>query len=245
MLFTKFLCIRCFPRQWPSRLGIITPFGVIYIFNIIMFVIILVSVLHHGNIKGEKEGKFKRILRRALITFVLAIMFGVGWVFGVLGSSGLPPAISRSCQFTFIFVITFQGLLIFLLHPCRSKDAREEWRRWFYYATCQAKAYSTHLKQTKLSKPQRSGDHSKPKTSSTALPPSISRGPGSSGPLPGGPISSSPGSRGVKSSGGRQAGHSAASAIARRFGYTGGHRVKAGTGKMRNQLTIPGAGKCT
>ena len=222
----------CFPRQWPSRLGIITPFGVIYIFNIIMFIRILVSVLRHGNNKGEKEDKYKKNLKRAFITFVLAIMFGVGWVFGVLGSSGLPPAISIACQFTFIFVITFQGLFLFLLHPCRSKDAREEWRRWFYYATCRTEAYESQLKQSKLSKAHSGGDHStapRPKTSSTAVPSSSPRGPSPRNPTSRGPSQMGTASRSPSSRGASKYGYNRkspdTSSIANRFGYTGGRRA--------------------
>lgn len=227
-----FSILSCFPRQWPSRLGIITPFGVIYIFNMIMFMIILVSVLRHGSSKGsKKETKLKKLVKRAIITIVLAIMFGVGWIFGVLGSSGLPSVISRVCQFIFIFVITFQGFFIFLLHPVRSKDAREEWKKWVYYVTCRAQAYERQLKQIKAVS---SGDHSgasKPKTSSTATISSSPRGPSSS-------------SRGASNYGYNQhkpSVDSASSTIASRFGFTGGRRPSdTDSGKMGNLLSIPG-----
>ncbi len=123
-----------------------------------MFIIILTSVLRHGKSK-EKEGKVKKFYKKAIITFLLAIMFGVGWIFGVLGSTGIPEAISRPCQITFVIVVGFQGVLVFLLHPCRSKDARDEWKKWFYYATCRAKTYQEKLKQSKFSQAH-SSEHS-------------------------------------------------------------------------------------
>ncbi len=106
-----------------------------------MFLIILFSVLRHSI---NKEGKNYK--QKAMATFLLAIMFGVGWIFGVLGSTGLPDVISLPCQITFVIVVGFQGLLVFLLHPCRSKDAREEWKKWFYYATCRSKAHKIQLR---------------------------------------------------------------------------------------------------
>ena len=35
----------------------------------------------------------------------------------------------------FIIITSFHGLLIFFLHCARSKDAREEWLKWFFKAT--------------------------------------------------------------------------------------------------------------
>ena len=127
-----------------------------------MFGIILFSVLRHGN-KDAKEGKLKKLIKRATITFVLAIMFGVGWIFGVLGGTPI-SAIADPSQFIFVGVVAFQGLLIFILHPCRSKDAREEWKKWFYYVTCRPQVYQEKLKLSKVSH-HSSGEHS---TSSTA-----------------------------------------------------------------------------
>lgn len=140
-------------------MGILVPFGVIYVFNTVMFLIILFSVLRHGSHKDGKESKLKKLAKKATITFILAIMFGFGWIFGFLASiSGLPPFVSRFCEFTFIVVVASQGILLFLLHPFRSKDARQEWKKWWYYLTCRAK---THKEQLKLSiSKARSSDHS-------------------------------------------------------------------------------------
>lgn len=159
---------RCFPTKWPSYFGIITPFSIVYIFNTVMFFIILFSVLRHGN-KDGKETKLRKLLKKAIITFVLAMMFGVGWVFGVLGSTGLPETIRRPSQILFVIIVGFQGLLIFLLHPCRSRDARQEWKKWFFYATCRSKAYHEHLKLSKQFQ-ARSSDHPSGPTKQSSLP---------------------------------------------------------------------------
>ena len=122
-----------------------------------MFTIILVSVLRRGKGK-KKDGKKQNYFKKAMITFLLAVMFGVGWIFGVLGSSAIPDFISTPCQFMFVIIVGSQGLLVFLLHPCRSVDAREEWKKWFYYITCRANLYQEQLKQSKYSKT--SSEHS-------------------------------------------------------------------------------------
>ena len=123
-----------------------------------MFVIILVSVLRHGTKKDGKESKMKRLMKKAIITLVLAIMFGIGWIFGILSSIPV-AAFSIPARVLFVIIVAFQGLLIFLLHPCRTKDAHEEWKKWFHILTCRLQTYQNQLKQSKQSKNQ-SSDHS-------------------------------------------------------------------------------------
>ena len=50
---------------------------------------------------------------------------------------------------TFIAVAGFQGFMLFLLFPCRSKHAREVWKKWFYYATCRPHTYKENLRVLK------------------------------------------------------------------------------------------------
>lgn len=135
---------RCFPRGWPFLLGILAPFGITYIFNLVVFVIVVVTVQRHRNRIHGKMFKPKNFMKTIVVTFVLAVMFGVGWIFGVLGSAGLGPVISKACQFTFIAVVGFQGCLIFLLQPCRSTDARDEWKSWLDNLTCHARLFQQH-----------------------------------------------------------------------------------------------------
>lgn len=73
-------------------------------------------------------------------------MFGVGWIFGILGMDfGQGQALSLLFQFLFIIIVGFQGLFICLLYPCRSKDARVEWKKWFYYMTCRSQLYREQI----------------------------------------------------------------------------------------------------
>jgi hypothetical protein len=155
-------------------LGVIAPFGVIYSFNTIMFIIIVVAVLRQKNKNANhKVSKLKRIIRNATITFVLAIMFGVGWIFGILGSDfGQGRVVSLLFQFLFIIFVGFQGFLIFVLYPVRSKKARDEWRKAFYYVTCRQKQYKAAVR-SRHSKGQNNEPSSGPSggnpTSSTAV----------------------------------------------------------------------------
>lgn len=126
------LC-RCFPIGWPFYAGVIGPFVVIYTFNTIMFIIIMVS-LFCGQ--GKHLLSTYKNRKKATAVFVLGVMFGLGWIFGILGTDLESKTVSLVFQFIFIFVVSFQGFLIFLVHPCRSKDVRNQWKKWFYYVTC-------------------------------------------------------------------------------------------------------------
>lgn len=136
--------------MWPFRVGILAPFGIVYIFNMIMFVIILVSVLRHRN-RNAEASKWKKTVKNITVSLVLATMFGVGWIFGVLGSPALKfgAVVGGVFQYTFIAVAGFQGFIFFLLFPCRSQHAREVWKKWFYYATCRSRTYKENLRVIK------------------------------------------------------------------------------------------------
>ena len=134
MLFTQFLWFRCFPNTWPLYFGVITPFAIIYTLNVVVFLII-VSIALHRKDRNQNISNTRKNVRKAFIVFILALMFGIGWAFGILGSEGR-NALSIVFQFLFIIIVGCQGLLIFLLYPCRSKDACNLWKKWFNCAIC-------------------------------------------------------------------------------------------------------------
>ena len=83
------------------------------------------------------------MIKTITLTFLLAVMFVIGWVFGVLGfqSMGLGADLRRVFQFIFIAIVGFHGIFIFLFQPCRSKDAHNVWIKWYYYITCRPHLY--------------------------------------------------------------------------------------------------------
>ncbi len=68
-------------------------------------------------------------------------MFGVGWIFGILGGVTNIQAISVPFQVLFIIIAGFHGVLVFVFYPFRSNDARDEWKKWLYYVTCRKAKY--------------------------------------------------------------------------------------------------------
>ena len=121
----------------PFFLGLLTPAVILYSFNLIMLIVVLVTMQRNHNGEGSKWEKLTYIL-----AFLLTVLFGVGWLFGVLG---LPGVVGRggsiAFQIFFILIIGGHGFLLFIILPLRSEDARYEWKRWYYYVTCRPRLF--------------------------------------------------------------------------------------------------------
>ena len=70
---------------------------------------------------------------------VLSINFGLGWIFGLLATSQFPEPVYLTFVYLFSIFVGTQGVLIFVLHCARSKDARKTWKMWFY-VLCRCKS---------------------------------------------------------------------------------------------------------
>ena len=131
----------CYPTSWPLYFGVIAPFALIFIFNLILFIIIMVSLtrrLYQRNkIKSDlAESKNLKELRQLIIIATsLSVLFGLGWVFGLVPQIQ-QQLISTISQYIFSILVGFQGVLIFILHGVRSAEARKQWKRWFYNLFC-------------------------------------------------------------------------------------------------------------
>ena len=96
-----------------------------------MFAIIMASICKHTrdmNNLHKENGKhsLQSITKNAVIAMCLAVVFGLGWAFGL--AAAIPvDELSFVFQALFCFVVGSQGLLIFLLHGVRNKDFRGFW----------------------------------------------------------------------------------------------------------------------
>ena len=120
------------------------PFIIIYLFNWIIFVIIIASLLRRSfsselkNVKMEKNTKSKSIFKQQfLIAITLSILFGLGWGLGLLVTEDIYTNKTVRDLFASLFVIltAFHGLFIFIMHCLRNKDARDVWNKVFFGVT--------------------------------------------------------------------------------------------------------------
>ena len=142
--FFSFL-VSCRPTEWPFWFGFIAPFALIYIFNWVMFISIMVALCMHSKRTAAMSGKDTNvksmIAKHLVIAVLLSLLFGLGWAFGLIGTSSLPREVHLPAQYIFSIFMGIQGVLMFILHAVRSPDSREEWTRWWYIITCRSDSY--------------------------------------------------------------------------------------------------------
>ncbi len=117
----------------------IAPFALTFLFNVTLFLIVMASLIRrfYRNIKMNysERNRMKEVRNLIVIGTSLSVLFGLGWVFGLLAQ--IPqPILSSIAQYIFSVCVGFQGTLIFVLHGLRSADVRRVWKQWFYKMMC-------------------------------------------------------------------------------------------------------------
>ena len=117
-----------------------------------MFVVIMVALCMHSKrtaVMSGKDTNMKSVIaKHLLIAVVLSLLFGLGWAFGLIGTSSLPREAYLPAQYIFSIFMGIQGVLIFFLHAVRSQEAREEWKKWWYTITCRSSTYEMKRRAT-------------------------------------------------------------------------------------------------
>ena len=152
----------CRSQGLPFYIGLIAPFAILYVFNWVMFVFIMVSICKHSRRKpGVATGNTTLTFVRtnAVIAFSLIVLFGLGWGFGLAASGTSSREATFVLQLLFTIFVGIQGLLIFVLHGIRKEEARNEWKKWLSTAT--SKTYGLYTGVTKSSATTSSFQHSK------------------------------------------------------------------------------------
>ena len=118
----------CRANGYPFYLGFILPFLAIYLFNWIMFIVIMVSLVRHAKVA-------KKSFKQSNVTIAagLALVLGLGWGFGLAASNNKITYLACALQIVFSVFIGCQGLLILLFHGVRNKDAKMVWRSWLHF----------------------------------------------------------------------------------------------------------------
>ena len=125
----------CGPSEIPRYIGIIVPFGIIYIFNWTIFFIIMISLLKKSaNNKfneAKKRNRKAEVKQQCRVAFTVSVLFGLGWGFGLLTTQSIPVDVIRIISNSlFTLFVTFQGVIIFTLYVALSPNARNLWRKW-------------------------------------------------------------------------------------------------------------------
>lgn len=99
-----------------------------------MFVVIMISICKHTrgmNHSKDDESKYtlQSTRKNFTIAMTLAIVFGLGWAFGLTATSLPVEEITLVFQIIFCILVGAQGVLIFFLHGLRNKDFRGFWNK--------------------------------------------------------------------------------------------------------------------
>ena len=114
----------------------IVPFLIIYLFNWVLFIIIIVSLLRknlQSDIKTKNNNNITFVRQQLSIAVTLSIMFGLGWGIGLLATQDIHTNKTVQDIFAALFVIitAFHGLFIFIMQCLRSEQVRITWKQWF------------------------------------------------------------------------------------------------------------------
>ena len=121
----------------PFYIGTILPIVIIFIFNLVMYIFIIVSVCR--RLRGASKSSNTKLSYRKLAwtAVVLSVVFGLGWCFG-LAQTSVPQDSGDAArgtlfalQFLFSILVGSQGILMFIFYGLTNKKIREVWKRWF------------------------------------------------------------------------------------------------------------------
>ena len=85
---------------------------------------------------SKRFRNYKLHLRNTIVAVVLVVTFGLAWVIGFLATTGLPEAVRLGGLIIFTTLVSFHGVLFFLLHTLRSRKLRKQCKNLYYNATC-------------------------------------------------------------------------------------------------------------
>ena len=118
----------------------VVPFLIIYLFNWVLFSIIIISLVRKNifsTVRPKKDNNISFFYQQLSIAITLSVLFGLGWGIGLLATQDIHTNKTVRDMFAALFVIitAFHGLFIFIMQCLRSIDVRNSWKRCFFGMT--------------------------------------------------------------------------------------------------------------
>ena len=133
-----FLFHSCRAFTVPYYIGMVVPFLIIYLFNWVVFFIIIVSLIRkHFKSNSNKHSKSSFLYQQLIIVITLSVLFGLGWGIGLFATQDIHSNKTVQDILAALFVVftAFHGLFIFIMQCLRSKEVRTTWRRLCFVVT--------------------------------------------------------------------------------------------------------------
>ncbi|XP_072173785.1 uncharacterized protein [Diadema setosum] len=164
----------CFVSLWPQVGGLLIPIGLILLFNLVVFVLVMQRLTKtvRGKQTSDKSERRQR-LRRFQNAVCILLLMGLTWSVGYLS---LIRATSVVVQGLFTVLNSLQGYFIFMLYCVRQPQIRRQWRAQFscclpesLRVSLDSSNFSSTLQSTRTTtwKPNNIPSGSKKKTSTT------------------------------------------------------------------------------
>ena len=139
-----------------STLAQSPPFILIYIFNFVVFTIIIISLLKRGQSSATKLPGHIYVKQQLGVAISLSVLFGISWGIGLFASRGIYNKNERIARDViaaiFIILTAFHGLGLFLMHCVRPAKVREEVRSVFFDRSKKTRTTSGAIQKDKLTK---------------------------------------------------------------------------------------------
>lgn len=140
----------------PFYIGTVAPFILIYIFNFIVFTIIIISLLKRGQSSATKLPGHIYVKQQLGVAISLSVLFGISWGIGLFASRRIYSGSDRIARDViaaiFIILTAFHGLILFLMHCVRPAKVREEVRSVFFDRSKKTRTTSGAIQKDKLTK---------------------------------------------------------------------------------------------
>lgn len=107
------------------------PFCIIYIFNWVMFIVIIIKLLRRKTARVVELSTAQVVKRNLMVAVGLSLVFGLGWGLGLAATTSDAREVTFTFQVVFSLFVGGQGVLVFIFHGIRSPDFRRTWRSIF------------------------------------------------------------------------------------------------------------------
>ena len=115
----------------------VVPFLIIYLFNWVVFFIIIVSLIKKQCITKKRNEVCTFFHQQLVRAIVLSVLFGLGWGIGLFATQDIHTNKTVQDVLAALFVVftAFHGLFIFIMQCLRSKEVRTTWKRLCFVVT--------------------------------------------------------------------------------------------------------------
>lgn len=121
--------ISCRAYGMPYYIGVLVPFGSIYIFNWVMFILTMTALSRRPVLNTITSSEYQKWRKNFWVAVCLSVLFGLAWSLGLLASNGIPKPFAAIFECAFTFLLASQGILLLIIYCLTSPEVRKFWKQ--------------------------------------------------------------------------------------------------------------------